>query len=137
MGVTLKITPQINQDGMVRLKIYQEVLKLKSLDQFRPTTLKRTAETTVVVENTATVVIGGIIGNDRNEGEVKIPVLGQIPVLGRLFRYDYSHDNMTNLYIFITPYVNDRSSDMTALQRRKKAFMDKEMKMLDRGDEKP
>ncbi len=106
VGVTLKITPQINQEGLVRLKIFQEVIKLKgNVDTFRPSTLKRVAETTVIVRDGATVVIGGIIGDDSTESVTKVPLLGDIPVLGRLFTYTNTTGNKTNLYVFITPRV--------------------------------
>ncbi len=106
VGVTLKITPQINQDGLVRLKIFQEVIKLKgNVDTFRPATLKRVAETTVIVKDGNTVVIGGIIGDDSTSSEFKVPLLGDLPVLGRLFSYSTRLGNRTNLFVFITPRV--------------------------------
>jgi len=106
VGVTLKITPQINQDGLVRLKIFQEVIKLKgNVDTFRPATLKRVAETTVIVKDGNTVVIGGIIGDDSTSSNFKVPLLGDLPVLGRLFSYSVQRGNRTNLFVFITPRV--------------------------------
>ncbi len=106
VGVTLKITPQINQDGLVRLKIFQEVIKLKgNADTFRPATLKRVAETTVIVKDGNTVVIGGIIGDDSTASDFKVPLLGDLPVLGRLFSYSTRQGNRTNLFVFITPRV--------------------------------
>jgi len=89
VGITLKITPQISKDRMVRLNIFQEVTKL---DQFvtvspdRPATFKRTIETTVIVKDTHTVVIGGLIDDSLSETEYKVPCLGDIPLLGYLFK---------------------------------------------------
>ncbi|MBW2002308.1 MAG: type II secretion system secretin GspD [Deltaproteobacteria bacterium] len=83
VGVTLKITPQINQERFVRLKIFQENVTLKKgAEEFRPTTLKRSAETTVIVKDKNTVVIGGIIGESIERGAYKVPCLGDIPGLG-------------------------------------------------------
>ncbi|MCE5262219.1 MAG: type II secretion system secretin GspD, partial [Deltaproteobacteria bacterium] len=95
VGVTLKVTPQINRDGFVRMKLDQSVTKVVSqaaqVDQagnlvLTPTTLKRTAKTTVVVKSGETVVIGGMIQDDSEAGTSKVPGLGDIPLLGWLFK---------------------------------------------------
>jgi general secretion pathway protein D len=106
VGVTLKITPQINQERFVRLKIFQEVIKLKKgTEEYRPTTLKRSAETTVIVKDKNTVVIGGIIGEATERGSYQVPCLGDIPGLGWFFRSISRSRNKTNLFIFITPHI--------------------------------
>lgn len=126
VGVTMKITPQINQEGVVRLKLFQEVIKLKSgSETFRPTTLKRSAETTVMVKDKNTVVIGGIIGEDTDNGTSKIPGLGDIPILGWLFKGQKQITNKTNLFIFITPYIIDNPGDAEKIFRERRARMDK------------
>ncbi len=126
VGVTMKITPQINQEGVVRLKLFQEVVKLKSgSETFRPTTLNRSAETTVMVKDKNTVVIGGIIGEDSDNGTSKVPVLGDIPILGWLFKGQKQTTNKTNLFIFITPYIIDNPGDAEKIFRERKERMDK------------
>ncbi|MBT3388069.1 MAG: type II secretion system secretin GspD [Desulfobacula sp.] len=106
VGVTLKITPQITQDRFVRLNIFQKVEKLASTaNSSTPTTLKRTAETTVLVKDQTTMVIGGLIGEDLNETVYQVPCLGSIPLLGRLFKSTSRHGVQTNLFILLTPRI--------------------------------
>ncbi len=105
VGKTLKITPQISKDRMVRLKLSLEVTALESTTDFRPTTLKRTIETTVIVKDKNTVVIGGLIDDDISRVEYKVPCLGDIPLLGWLFRSRSTGKDKTNLFIFLTPRV--------------------------------
>jgi len=126
VGVTMKITPQINQEGVVRLKMFQEVVKLKSgSEAYRPTTLKRSAETTVMVKDKNTIVIGGIIGEDTDKGESKVPVLGDVPILGWLFKGQKQASNKTNLFIFITPYIIDNPADVERISRERKGRMER------------
>jgi general secretion pathway protein D len=126
VGVTMKITPQINQEGVVRLKLFQEVVKLKSgSEAYRPTTLKRSAETTVMVKDKNTVVIGGIIGEDTDNGTSKVPGLGDVPILGWLFKGQKQINNKTNLFIFITPYIIDNPAAAEKIFRERKERMDK------------
>jgi general secretion pathway protein D len=137
VGVTLKITPQINQEGVVRLAIFTEVIKLKNPDDTTntPTTLKRTADTTVIVQDQNTVVIGGIIGDDTKAGTYKVPLLGDIPILGYLFKSKTTNRERTNLYIFLTPRIINNPAEAVKIYEEKKeeadrhqekGFMDKE-----------
>jgi general secretion pathway protein D len=107
VGVTLKITPQINQEGVVRMQIFTEIIKLKDPDEVTttPTTFKRTADTTVIVQDQNTVVIGGIIGDDIQESIYKVPLLGDVPLFGWLFKSHSTSRERTNLYIFLTPRI--------------------------------
>jgi general secretion pathway protein D len=108
VGITLKITPQISQDRMVRLNISQESTKLdtqSTVSSDRPTTLKRTIDTTVIVKDGHTVVIGGLIDDSFSDTEFKVPCLGDIPLLGHLFRTTSTGNDKTNLFVFITPRV--------------------------------
>lgn len=119
IGVTLKVTPQISQNGLVRLKIYQEVVKLKGTnDNYRPSTMKRVAETTVIVKDHHTIVIGGIIGEDSNESETGVPLLKDIPVLGHLFKFHSSRSTKTNLFVFLTPTVLSSPDESDALYKK-------------------
>lgn len=106
VGIVLKITPQISQDKYVKLKISQEVTKLvEGGIPEAPTTAKRKAETTLIIPNGKTVVLGGLLRNDTEKTVQKVPVLGDIPVLGRLFKKDTTKSVKTNLMIFITPHI--------------------------------
>ncbi len=108
VGVTLRITPQISQGRFVRLNIFQEVTKLVTeagQQTVRPTTLKRTAKTAVTIKDKNSIVIGGLIGEDITYTTYKVPCLGNIPLLGWLFKYESESSNQKNLFIFITPHI--------------------------------
>ena len=120
VGTTLKITPQISQDGMVRLAISQEVARLESTTDFRPTTLKRTIDTTVIVDDNSTVVIGGLIDEGFAKIEYKVPILGDIPLLGWLFKSRKTQRERTNLFVFLTPHVINNKADAQKIYNEKK-----------------
>jgi general secretion pathway protein D len=106
VGTTLKITPQISQERLVRLKIFQEVTRLIPGSQpDRPETFKRLAQTTVIVKDANTVVIGGLIDDDTAIVETKVPCLGDIPGVGWLFKTNQKILKKTNLFIFLTPHI--------------------------------
>lgn len=105
VATKLSIVPHINQGGSLRLEIVTEVVRIKDKSENTPTTYKRTASTTVVLNDKDTVVLGGIIGHDSSETEWKVPVLGDIPVLGWLFKTHTTTSAKTNMFIFITPRI--------------------------------
>nr|MDA3790111.1 type II secretion system secretin GspD [Desulfobacula sp.] len=108
VGVTLKITPQISKDRLVRLNVFQELTVLDSANQSspdRPTTFKRKIETTIIVEDSNSVVIGGLIDENLTRTESQAPCLGDIPGLGWAFKSLSEGKEKTNLYVFITPRV--------------------------------
>lgn len=129
VATKLTITPQINQADTLRLEIATEVSKIKSLGEggVRPTTFKRTANTTVLVQDSETVVIGGIISHDASEGETKIPLFGDIPFLGWLFKTHSSRHNKTNMFIFITPHIVKNPADMERVTTTKEEQLGKVM----------
>ncbi|PIE60963.1 MAG: type II secretion system protein GspD [Desulfobacterales bacterium] len=125
VGVELKITPQINQGRFVRLNIYQKVEKLAFATQDNtPTTLKRTASTTVVVKDAATVVIGGLIGEDLSTTDFQVPCLGGMPLVGNLFKSTSRSGIQTNLYIFLTPRIIENPDEANAVYQEKRNDMD-------------
>jgi general secretion pathway protein D len=125
VATTLTITPQVNQAEVVRLEIGVEVIKLKDSSAVgTPTTFTRAADTTVIVHNEETVVIGGIIGQDTNSGEYKVPLLGDIPVLGWLFKSRSDTNNKTNLFIFITPHIVENPAELADLYHKKRDNME-------------
>ena len=123
VGTTLKITPQISQDGMVRLVISQETTKLESSTDNRPTTLKRTIDTTVIVDDNSTVVIGGLIDDSFSKTEYKVPLLGDIPLLGWLFKSRKTQREKTNLFVFLTPHVINNKADAQKIYNEKKEII--------------
>ncbi|MCF8055902.1 MAG: type II secretion system secretin GspD [Desulfocapsa sp.] len=114
VATKLTITPQINQADTLRLEIATEVSKIKTLGDtgVTPTTFKRTANTTVLVQDGDTIVIGGIIDHDASEGESKIPLLGDIPFLGWLFKSHSTSHRKTNMFIFVTPHIIKNPADI-------------------------
>lgn len=125
VATSLTITPQVNQAEIVRLEIGVEVIKLKDTEATTtPSTFTRTAETTVVVHNEETVVIGGMIGQDTTTGDYKVPVLGDIPVLGWMFKSHGNKQEKTNLYIFITPHIVENPAELADLYHKKRANME-------------
>jgi len=125
VATSLTITPQVNQAEIVRLEIGVEVIKLKDTESTTtPSTFTRTADTTVVVHNEETVVIGGMIGQDTTTGDYKVPVLGDIPVLGWMFKSHGNKQEKTNLYIFITPHIVENPAELADLYHKKRANME-------------
>ncbi len=132
VGVTLKVTPQINKDGFIRMKLDQSVTKVISQSAtvdlagnkiLTPTTDKRTAKTTVVVKGGETVVIGGMIEDTEDEGIYKVPLLGDIPLLGWLFKSRSTVKKRTNLFVFITPRIIQNPEDAGKIQAEKMDYM--------------
>ncbi len=107
VGLTLKIKPQIMQGGTVRLQIYQEVSSVvaSATTSAGVITNKRSIESNILVDENQIVVLGGLIQDSVNEVQSKTPLLGDIPLLGSLFRYDTRQHTKTNLMVFIRPYV--------------------------------
>ncbi len=120
VGKTLEITPQISKDRMVRLNIALETTSLESTTDNRPTTLKRTVDTTVIVKDNHTVVIGGLIDDSVSATDYKIPCLGDIPGFGMLFNSKARDNEKTNLFIFLTPRVIQNINEADAVYKSKK-----------------
>nr|WP_320191697.1 type II secretion system secretin GspD [uncultured Desulfobacter sp.] len=138
VGITLKLTPSISQDRLVRLDFYQEVTKLDNANttsEDRPTTLKRELETTIIVEDGNTVVIGGLIDENLSKDVNQVPCLGDIPLLGNAFKSQSSGSDRTNLFIFLTPKVVKNTLEAKKIYQEKKDTMDQlhkqEIKLYD------
>src|SRR4030042_220858 len=126
VGVILNITPNINEGNFIRLKISQQVTKVTSTGTSTvstPTTLKRTVKTSVVVKDKETIVIGGLIGDSTQDNTYKLPLLGDIPLLGWLFKTKSKGREKTNLYVFITPHIVRTQEDASALYQEKRGKM--------------
>jgi len=128
VGITLKITPQINQERYVRLKLSQEVTRLietEGLKEGHPTTYKRSTQTTVIVKDGNTVVIGGLIGDVSTDVRYKVPCLGDIPLLGLLFKSESKAGEKTNLFIFLTPHIIENPEEAKKIYQNKKYQINK------------
>ena len=114
VGLTLRIKPQISEGGTVRLQIYQEVSSIQDNSNVAGViTNKRAVESTVLVDDGQIVVIGGLIQDTVKDGIEKVPVLGDIPILGPLFQYKTRSRTKTNLMVFLRPTLlrDSRSAD--------------------------
>ena len=110
VGKILTITPHVTEGRLVRMKISLEVTNIDlastlTTSSTLPVTQKRTVDTTVIVKDSQTVVIGGLIEDSITENQTKVPGLGDMPLLGWMFRKDSENSAKTNLYIFLTPRV--------------------------------
>lgn len=127
VGVKLKITPRISDDGALRLEVDQEVSRLTSSlvtlrngDQIiAPTTRKRGIKSTIHLLDGQTAVIGGLLDDTLSFNEQKVPGLGDIPVLGWLFKARGKEVKRTNLFVFITPRVIHGFDDVANLTHGK------------------
>jgi general secretion pathway protein D len=119
VGVKLKVTPQINEGTAVKLTIEQEVSGRNGDIEGNPIVAKREIKTTVLAENGATVVLGGLIDEDVQQSESKVPVLGDIPVLGALFRSTSSTKKKRNLMIFIRATIMRDDGLLNEVSQRK------------------
>jgi len=142
VGVTLRLTPQINQQGNIRIELFQENTTLvpgQGEEEFAPTTLKRSATTTVTVKDGSTMVIGGLIGDTLTLGDTRVPLLSRIPLLGYLFKSMSNVKETTNLYIFLTPRIIDTDDKVEGLYQEKyKELKDSKVKTRNgKDDENP
>jgi general secretion pathway protein D len=108
VGLTLRIKPQISQGGTVKLHVYQEVSSVQNQtinNAAGVITNKRSLESTVLVDEGQIIVLGGLIQDSVSNGEDKVPILGDLPLVGNLFRHETRQRTKTNLMVFIRPYV--------------------------------
>ena len=120
VGLTLRVRPQVSEGGSVKLEIYQEISSL------RPTTTAadiitdmRSIDSTVLVDDGRIIVIGGLIQDTMQDGIDRVPLLGDIPLIGHLFRSEKRKRMKTNLMVFLRPYVlrDTSSSDVLTGER--------------------
>jgi len=107
VGVTLKVKPQINEGSTIKLDIEQEVstVSAASLVASDVVTNKRSIQTTVLVDDGQTLVLGGLINDELRDRQEKVPLLGDIPVLGHLFKYRSTEKVKQNLMVFLHPKI--------------------------------
>jgi len=120
LNLSLNVTPHISSNDIVRLEIEQETKDIagQSLD-LGPTWSQRKLKTQVVVHDQQSVVIGGLIQERDVYSVTKVPLLGDIPILGYLFKYSTKQKKKTNLLILLTPYIVKDQLDLQAIRERK------------------
>lgn len=134
IGLKLKVKPQINQDGTVRLQIEQEVSSISDATVGSDIiTNKRAITTTAVVQDQQLVVLGGLMDRSLRSTDSQVPVLGSIPLVGRLFQYRSTSGGKTNLMVFIRPRVL-RDAEITAAVTGDKYDAIRRLQRLDAAD---
>jgi len=115
VGLILKVKPQISEGGTVRLAISEEVSSLQGAGGVLAATNKRSIDTTVLIDDGQIVVLGGLIEDQVQDTEDRVPLLGDIPLLGHLFRYSNRTHNKTNLMVFLRPTIIRDSATAAAV----------------------
>jgi general secretion pathway protein D len=111
VGLTLRVKPQVGEGGTVRMTVFQEKSDLESTSSSQgPTTTKSSIETTVVIDDGQTMVLGGLMKDQYGSDDSQVPVLGDIPIIGNLFKARSRSRDKTNLMVFLRPVVM-RSQD--------------------------
>jgi general secretion pathway protein D len=131
VGLTLKIKPQILEGGSVRLQVFQEVSSVIATANTAAgvTTNKRSIESNILVDKDQIVVLGGLIQDTVNVVNNQIPLLGNIPLLGKLFSYESRQRSKTNLMVFIRPYVmRDQAAYEAVTARRYNQMTEEQQK---------
>lgn len=136
VALTLKIKPQINEGGTVRLNIEEEIEEVKpgGSDIGGPSTRMRNLKTVVVVPDQQTVVLGGLVRDSESQSVSKVPLLGDIPVLGYLFRSTERTIQKQNLLLMLTPYIIESSADLNKISKRKQEERDEFVSFFGRKD---
>lgn len=133
VGIKLKVTPQINEGDAVQLTIEQEVSSIGGATAVDITINKREIKTTVLADDGATVVLGGLIDEDVQESESKVPILGDIPILGHLFKSTSVTKQKRNLMVFIRASIVRDGNAMSGISERKYNYI--RAQQLDRDEQ--
>lgn len=125
VGLSLKVTPQINEGNAVQLEIEQEITSVIPGAEGATdlTTSKRRIKTTVLVEDQEIVVLGGLIDDSLQETQSKVPLLGDIPLLGSLFRYNKASKIKRNLMVFIKPVIIRDDATISQITGEKYSYL--------------
>jgi len=119
IGITLKVKPRLSSNNKVTLEVeaeIEDILPGSSAAADRPTTTKRKVTTNAIVNNGETIILGGLIKKSGGKNSTKVPVLGEIPVLGNLFKSDADMETEVNVVIYLTPYIVRKSGDLQRLR---------------------
>jgi general secretion pathway protein D len=120
VALELKLTPHVNEHDLIRLEVDEKISEVApGASNLGPSTSERTAKTIVVAKDQQTILIGGLMSDKVIDSVTKIPILGDIPVLGFFFRNTSKHVVKTNLIIALTPYVVNDQSDLRRVLEKK------------------
>ena len=134
VGLVLRVKPQIAEGGTVRLVLYQEVSRIQDASNATGIILsKRSLESSVVVDDSQIVVLGGLIEDRLTDGTDKVPIAGDVPVVGQLFRYDARRREKTNLMIFLKPTIVRSGADGREFTSERYRYLQSEQQRIDPG----
>jgi general secretion pathway protein D len=122
VGIILDVTPRITRDGLVTIEVVQQANELQGFTTFQaPMVSQRQAETTITVRDGETIILGGMIRDQKDRTVRKVPVLGDLPLIGGLFRSMSNSTQKTELMVFLTPRVvrdPEQAAQLTELQKK-------------------
>jgi len=120
IGLTLKVKPRLSSNNKVTLEIeveIEDILPGSNAASDRPTTTKRKVTTNAIVNNGETIILGGLIKSSGGENSTQVPLLGEIPLLGNLFKSDADVESKLNVVVYLTPYIVRKSGDLKRLRK--------------------
>lgn len=126
IGITLRITPQISESDNVKLDVYQEISSIAptQLEKAKDLiTFTRSIKTTVIARDEQNIVLGGLIRDDTNDSESKVPGLGDVPLFGWLFKAKSKKKQKTNLLVFLTPHIIRSDDDVDRITSQRSELM--------------
>ncbi len=106
IGITLKVKPRLSSNNKVSLEVETKIEDIEQgsgASTDRPTTIKRTVKTNAIVNNAETIILGGLIRTATGKSYTKVRILGDIPIIGQLFRSEAKEQEKTNVVIYLTP----------------------------------
>lgn len=130
IGVSLKVTPHVNSSGLVKMEIQQDVTDLGERDSVnkQPTFMQRSIKSSIVVQSGETIVLGGLIRENKTDSKQGVPILGDVPIVGKLFSTEGSTSTRTELLVLITPTAIKDQSGLNKtgeeMRERMKRLMD-------------
>lgn len=134
IGLVLRVKPQITEGGTVRLVIYQEVSRIQDATTATGIILsKRSLESSVVIDDEQIVVLGGLIEDRLTDGTDKVPIAGDVPYVGQLFRYDARRREKTNLMVFLKPTIVRGGNDGREFTSERYRYLQGEQQRMDPG----
>ncbi|TET87531.1 MAG: type II secretion system protein GspD, partial [Sulfurovum sp.] len=119
IGLTLKVKPRLSSNNQVTLEVeaeIEDILPSSGAAADRPTTTKRKVVTNAIINNGETIILGGLIKSAGGKSTTKVPLLGDIPILGRLFTSNGDAESKVNVVIYLTPYIVRKSGDLKRLR---------------------
>lgn len=137
VGLTLKIKPQVSEGGLIKMDIYQEVSSIAPTSVAGASDLvtnKRTIETKVLVDDGHTVILGGLIEDDKTTSEQAVPFLGHLPLIGGLFRYRSKTGTRTNLMVFLRPVIIHSPQESYSLTTDRYEYLRAQTRSMQRQD---